>query len=129
MTSPSVGRSRAATILLWIGTVIGGSIALSGVGKFTSHFWQPLFVGWGYPAWFASVVGAAEVVAGVSLFIPRLAAWAASVLALIMGGAFVTLLTHPSDKMGWGATPLFYLVIVGLVGAVRWRDRVRPGAT
>ena len=83
MTS-SVRRRRVATILLWAGTVVGGSIALSGVGKFTSHFWQPLFVAWGYPVWFASVVGAAEIVAGVSLFIPRLAAYAAMVLAVIM---------------------------------------------
>lgn len=114
------------TILLWTSTAIGGAgIALSGIGKLVGHFWQPLFVSWGYPIWFASVVGVGEVIAGICLFIPRIAAYAAIVLAVIMTGAFVTLLTHPSKRMGWGATPLFYLVIIAGVGVVRWSERRR----
>lgn len=125
MTTSTVSRSRGATILLWTGTVIGATIALSGLGKFTGQFWQPLFASWGYPVWFASVVGAAEILAGICLFVPWLAAYAAVVLGTIMTGAFITLFTHPSKLMGWGATPLFYLVIVTSVGVARWNDRRR----
>jgi len=125
MTSSTTPRNRNATILLWTGTVIGGTIAPSGLGKFVGHFWQPLFASWGYPSWFAGVVGATEIIAGICLFIPRLAAYAAIVLAVIMAGAFVTLYTHPSELMGWGARPLFYLAILAGVGLARWKDRRR----
>lgn len=121
--SPSfISRSRAG--LINAGTfVAGGSIALSGLGKFTGHFWQPLFAAWGYPSWFCYAIGAAEMVAGVSFFFAGIAMYAGLVLAAIMLGAFYTLVSHPTPLMGWSGRPLIYVAIIGLVIVLRWVAR------
>jgi uncharacterized membrane protein YphA (DoxX/SURF4 family) len=116
--------------LIHVGTLVAGaSIALSGVGKFTGHFWQPLFVAWGYPLWFCYAVGGVEIVAGVCFFVAPIAMYAGLVLGAIMLGAFYTLVSHPTPQMGWSGRPLVYVAIIGLVVVLRWaRGRARATA-
>jgi uncharacterized membrane protein YphA (DoxX/SURF4 family) len=118
-------RNRARTILLWVVTIlISLGIGLAGLTKFTQpDHWQSLFAGWGYPRWFASVVGVLEVVGAIGLLIPRLAFYGAMLLMIVMMGALITLLSHRGGPLGWGATPTVYLVLLSLVGAARWKQR------
>jgi uncharacterized membrane protein YphA (DoxX/SURF4 family) len=122
--------SRSRVGLIYVGTLVaGGSIALSGLGKFTGHFWQPLFLAWGYPLWFCYLIGAAEIVASISLFVAPIATYAGVVLAAIMLGAFYTLVSHPTPQMGWSGRPLIYVAIIGLVIVLRWaREKDRAVA-
>lgn len=120
MTSSGRLTPRSRVGLIYAGTLVaGGSILLSGLGKFTGHFWQPLFVAWGYPLWFCYAVGAAEIVAGVCFFVAPIAMYAGLVLAAIMLGASYTLVAHPTPQMGWVGRPLVYVVIIGLVIVLR----------
>ena len=87
--------------------------------------WQALFIGWGYAPWFSPVVGVLEMLGAIGLLVPRLAFYAAALLVVVMLGALVTLFTHPGGPMGWGATPLVYLVLLSLIGAARRKERIR----
>jgi uncharacterized membrane protein YphA (DoxX/SURF4 family) len=123
-TREVVPRRRVVAVLLWAGTaVVGLGIGVAGAAKFVTGMWQPLFAGWGYPPRFVAVVGAIEILGCVGLFVPRAAFYAAVSLALIMLGAFITLQMHPGGPLGWGATPLFYLVVLGAIAVLRWRER------
>lgn len=116
--------SKSLTILMWAGTLIaGGAIALGGLGKFTGHFWQPLFAAWGYPIWFNYVIGALEMIGGICFFIEPVALYAGVVLATIMLGAAYTLAVHPTPRMGSSVRPIVYFLIIVVVGVLRWRSR------
>ena len=119
------GAEWIARIGIWVVTALPAlGIGLAGGSKFIgANHWRGLFLGWGYPAWASSVVGIAEVAGAIGLLVPRLASYAALGLMVVMIGALVTLLTHPGGPMGWGATPLLYLVLLAIVAAVRWRVR------
>ena len=118
-----VGRAAVWTL----SALIAVGLAIAGAGKFApGSQWQALFVGWGYPAWFAGVIGALEVVGAVGLLVPGVARYAAPALATIMAGALFTLLTHPGGKMGWGAVPLVYLVLLVAIAIVGGGGRARP---
>lgn len=114
---------RLRPIARWILTLaIALGIGVAGVTKFTQpEHWRVLFAGWGYPAWFASVIGAAEVGGAVALFVPPVATYATGLLGVIMLGAFVTLITHPGGPFGWGATPAIYILLLTLRHLLRER--------
>ena len=116
MEQQADGRRRARTILLWIVTIlISLGIGLAGLMKFLQpDHWQSLFAGWGYPKWFSSVVGVAEVVGAVGLLIPRLALYAVMVLVIVMTGALISLLTG-------------FAFAIAIVGAALFVDRVLYG--
>ena len=82
----------AKSIGLWILTIGTGVIMmLAGSGKLTGGApWPALFQGWGYPTWLRIVTGVAQVAGGFALFVPRVAAYGAGVLVLVMIGAMVT---------------------------------------
>jgi uncharacterized membrane protein YphA (DoxX/SURF4 family) len=111
---------------MWVVTAaVALGIGFAGLGKFRQpEMWRPLFAAWGYPAWFMLVVGGVEMGGAISLFIPRVAAYGALVLAVVMLGALATLMTHPGGPLGWGATPLVYLVALLGIAAARWQRRV-----
>ena len=118
---------RARTIAAWILTVLAAlGIGLAGVAKFAqADNWQSLFAGWRYPSWMSPTIGVAEIAGAIILLIPRTAVYGAILLGVIMAGALITLLSHPGGKLGWGATPAVYLVVLALVGWARWSQRVR----
>ncbi len=110
-------------VLLWLITALEAvGIGASGIAKFSGTNWLRLFVGWGYPAWFSYVVGMAEVVGALCLLVPRLASYAAGLLATVMVGAVATLLTHPGS-MGW-RTPAVNVVLLSIVAVARWKQRL-----
>jgi putative oxidoreductase len=124
--SETAGRKgRLLTIALWIATAIPAfGIGLAGLTKFLQPTrWQSLFAGWGYPPAFATVVGVVEIIGAAGLLVPRFALYAAILLATVMIGALVTLLTHPGGPLGWGATPAFYLVLLTALATARWRRK------
>ena len=118
-------------LALWAITLLAAiGIGAAGLMKFAqSEHWRVLFAGWGYPPRFMLLVGLAEVTGALGLLAPRLASYASLLLSLVMLGAFATLLSHSGGALGWGATPLFYLVLLAIVAAARWRQRVRVGPT
>ena len=123
--SPSRALSVVVTIILWVATVLAGlGIGVVGAAKFgNAREWQRLFAGWGYPAWMSFVVGAAELIGAVALFIPRFALGGVAILGTVMAGALVTLLLHRGGPMGWGATPAIHLALLSAIAAIRLSRR------
>lgn len=116
--------------LLWLVTVLETALmALAGSAKFTGsgpEVWGEMFVGWGYPLWLTWVIGAAEVGFSLLLLVPRLAAWGAAVLVVIMLGALGTVVVHDSPLGVTG--PMVHLVALAIILAARWRVRWLPGS-
>ncbi len=52
--------------------------------------WNQLFEQWGYPATFATVVGIAEIIAVIGLYLKSLRLWALGLIFVIMLGAIYT---------------------------------------
>jgi putative oxidoreductase len=103
--------SRLKTTGRWTLTVLLGLFfVLQGVGKFTpSSPWPRMFENWGFPAGFHLVVGGLELLAGIALFVPRISGYAASLLLLIMLGAFGTHALH-AEGPGMAGTSVFALL-------------------
>ncbi len=97
----------------------------AGLGKFQNvDGWLYWFARFGYPPQMALVVGALELVGAVLLLIPRLAPYAAIMLAVIMFGALEAVLTTETD-LGW-FDPALHLVFLAIIGTVHWKRRWRP---
>ncbi len=114
---------KIAIVMLWSVTVLVAALmALAGLAKFTRpEVWTGMFEDWGYPAWFAFVIGGAEFVGAFLLIFPRLATYAATALTIIMAGALVTVIMN-SSSLGVGS-PIANIVLLSMIGAVRWRSR------
>jgi uncharacterized membrane protein YphA (DoxX/SURF4 family) len=91
------GKSNPAFI--WVGSVLLSLMFLMAGGlKLIGPQLNPdvraqtadQFAKWGYPEWFLYFVGAVEVVAGLSLLVPRVAWLGAGVLVVLMAGAIYT---------------------------------------
>jgi putative oxidoreductase len=119
----------ASTIMLWTSSVVVAlGIGIAGLTKFLQpNRWEPLFTGWGYPAWFSLVVGIVEVCGAIALLVPAIAFYAATLLAVVMAGALVTLLRHPQGPLGWGRTPSVYIILLIIIAV--WRSRQRRSAS
>lgn len=78
------------------------------------------FVQWGYPAWFAMVIGLVEVGGGLLLLVPRVATYAAGALAVVMAGATVTHLKTTGEAPR-AILPIVLLTLSVIVGLARWR--------
>ena len=86
----------AKEIALWIITLLLALVCLrSGWLKVTGNiFWVRDFHRWGYPDWFRTVVGIAELTSMGLLLVPRFASYGASLFAAVMLGAMFTHYTH-----------------------------------
>ena len=105
-----------------LGMLLGGS------AKFTAAaWWSARFTEWGYPDGFSYVIGGIEMLAAVLLLVPAWAAYAASVLIVVMVSALITVLVHPGDPTADG--PIVHLVLLAIILAVRWQRRWRPGGS
>ena len=89
-------RRIAKEVVLWIVALFLALVCLrSGLTKMQSGgFWARDFMRWGYPAWFQTVVGVAELTSFVLLLIPRLASYGGLIFAIVMLGAVFTHATH-----------------------------------
>lgn len=111
---------------LWLLTAFETlSMVAIGVAKFTGPQWPTLFETWGYGAWFAGVIGAIEVLGGLTILVPRLATYAATGLGAVMLGALYTTLTKPNE-LGWMGAAI-HLVVLAVILTARRHVRWRPG--
>lgn len=115
-------------IAAWIFQVLLAALfVLFGTGKFGDASWAERFGGWGYPAGFHLVVGAAEALGALALLVPRLATYAALALAAIMAGATGTHLLHgdPSSRL---IAPGLFLALLLLLAWLRRPSAMRYSA-
>ena len=112
--------------LLWTVTILETlGMGLAGFTKFaTPDIWTTNFASWGYPVWFTFAIGAAEMGGAILVLIPRLATYAAVLLAVIMVGALSTVIVHSSDLGVAG--PIVHLVLLAIIGTSRRSRRWRP---
>jgi len=107
--------SKGKVIALW---VVSGLLAMlflfaGGTKLLMPAQIKPMFVKFGYAAWFATFIGVCETLGGIGLLIPRLAALASACLSVIMVGAVYTVAAnHMYNEV---ATPLVTLVLLIVV--------------
>jgi uncharacterized membrane protein YphA (DoxX/SURF4 family) len=126
MTELTSTKQKAGLVFLWLVTLaVAVPMLLAGGTKFQPDgMWPDLFAGWSYSMGFLYLIGSLEVLGALALLVPRLAAYAAVVLWVVMAGAAYTLLTHPGEM---GPTPAFVnLVLLSIIAVVRWPRRWRP---
>lgn len=112
------------TIGTWLLQVLLAVVMVGpGSQKFTSPTWERMFRTWGYPDGFYLVIGAIEVVGGLLLLVPKLASYSAIVLSAVMIGAAATQILRGGRN---GVGEVVFAVLLGVIAALRWRDRLRP---
>ena len=96
--------------------ILAAMFLISGLTKFLgSAALLETFARWGYPAWFAYLIGGVELFAGTLLLVPHLRVFGAFILTLEMFGAFLTHLTH-----GEAFLAFLPLVVMGLTATVTY---------
>ena len=76
-----------------------------------------MFAYWGYPAWFATLIGMLELAGAIGLLIPKTTRYAAMGLTVIMFGAAYT---HLANHEGWQVLrPSIFLVVLWVVWWLR----------
>jgi hypothetical protein len=88
-------------------------------GLFGQPSYATKFVRWGYPAWFAMVIGAAEIFAAVMLIRPRRRFLGAVILVLVLTGAVTThIINH--DSIGDSLAAPMHLVFAAIIALANW---------
>jgi hypothetical protein len=88
-------------------------------GLFGQPSYAIKFVRWGYPAWFAMVIGAAEIFAAVMLIRPRRRFLGAAMLVLVLTGAVTThVINH--DAIGDSLAAPTHLVFAAIIALANW---------
>jgi len=94
-----MAKGKRNPAFVWVGSILLGLIFLASGGmKLIGPQLSPelgaqaagQFAKWGYPEWFLYFVGAVEVVAALSLLVPRIAWLGAGALVVLMAGAIWT---------------------------------------
>ncbi len=113
---------KGKKIAVWIVSVLlAGLFLFAGLPKLlTPAKVGPMFVQFGFALWFMTFIGVCEVLGGIGLLIPRLAALAAAGLSIIMIGAVITMVTHHQSMQA--ITPLVVLVLLIIVGSMRFKE-------
>jgi uncharacterized membrane protein YphA (DoxX/SURF4 family) len=108
---------RVATVVLWIASGLLAVVMVGpGVQKFTSPVWERMFRAWGYPDGFYLVIGAIEVIGGVGLLIPRVAAYSAAMLSVVMIGAAITQISQGGRS---GVGEIVFAVLLAVIAFAR----------
>lgn len=116
--------ARIGLVLLWVFQVLLALLfAVAGIAKFMDPTWVRNFARWGYPDGFYMVIGVLELVGGLSLLVPRVASYGATMLGVIMIAASLTHAVHGESARV--TPPLVYLALLAAVGALRWRSAMR----
>ncbi len=120
--------SKGKTIAVWIVSILLTAMFIfAGGGKLLQPDQaKPMFVHYGYAAWFATFIGTCEVLGAIGLLIPRLAGLAASGLSIIMVGAAYTHVSHREYTNA--IVPLVLLVLLITVAYVRFGQRASSRA-
>ncbi len=101
--------------------LLAAAYGMAGLGKLTGAATE-MFAGWGYPAWFATLIGILELAGALGLLIPKTTRYAILGLTGIMLGAVYTHLAN--DEGMQVLRPVIFLVVLWLV----WWLRRLPGS-
>lgn len=106
-------KNRSAWVLSSLLTLV---FAMSALPKLAgAQGWITRFTKYGYPKWFLFLIGTLELLGGVLLLVPRVSAYGASVLVVIMIGAAYTHLVN-----GEGLNVLRPMIVMLSLGLVVW---------
>ncbi|SRR6266481_6376725 len=119
--------SKGKKIALWtISILLGAMFVFTGLAKLMQlDNAKVMFVHYGYPPWFAVLIGISEVLGGIGLLVPRLAAIAAIGISIIMAGATYTHFTH--QQYGYGLIPIVLILLLIMVARMRFKENSALG--
>jgi len=111
MTNKKNGKFVTGAFQIMLGLIF----LVAGAGKFlAAAWWSGNFSKWGYPDNFYQVIGIAEMLGAIAIFIPRWSRGAAIFLAVIMVSAVITHLSH--TEIAESLRPAIYLFLLsGLI--------------
>ena len=113
-------ENRALNIVSWIlAVLLAVMFAMAAAGKLTGAA-TPMFEGWGYPAWFAMLIGVAEAAGAVCLLIPKTTRCAIYGLTAIMLGAVYTHLAN-----GEGTQVVRPVIFLAVLWVLWWLRKTR----
>lgn len=119
-----MARISVSRALLWIANILAACVfVMVGYGKFTNPFWLKAFPRWGYSDNFRMLIGVLEVTGGLLLAMPNTTVYGAILIDVIMIGALGTLVRFHEAI----SAPVFWLVIISLIGYARRRHAWLPG--
>ena len=105
-------KRKIKNVLTWILQVLLSlEFIVAGLGKFVSPTWPRQFTEWGYPDNFYLLIGGIEIIGGILMFIPKIAAKSALAMIVIMIGATFTHILNDELK-----SITVTLIISGLLG-------------
>ena len=118
-----MANGRVGRAILWFFQIWAAfSFVVIGIGKFRNAFWLAAFPRWGYSDSFRMLIGVLEILAGLLMAFPRTVTYAAVLIDAIMLGAVTTLLLNHEKLF----PPIFWLIVVSIVGYARWKQAWRP---
>jgi putative oxidoreductase len=112
----ATGQKKGKMIALWVLRVVVGLAFLAAGGSKLAGApaMVAMFAKIGFGQWFRILTGLLEVAGAVGLFVPRIAVYAASMLAVVMVGAVGFHLTR------LGANPVPPIVLLLLATLIVW---------
>ena len=112
--------SKTRTTISWVLVVLLALAFLASAAAKLSGVATPLFLHWGYPAWFAKVIGVFELAGAVGLLIPKTTRYAVLWLTVIMfGAAYTHLANHEGIQV---LRPAIFLLVMWVVWWLRRTD-------
>ncbi len=113
-----MSSSNVRNIIGWVLVVLLALAYLAAAaGKLTGAATQ-MFAQWGYPAWFATLIGVLEITGAIGLLIPKTTRYAVLGLTVIMIGAAYTHLANQE-----GLQVLRPTIFLALMWTVWWLRR------
>ncbi len=117
-----MSSAKTRSVIGWIlVALLAAGYGLAALGKLAGAQTE-MFAGWGYPAWFATLIGILELAGALGLLIPKTTRWAILGLTGIMLGAAYTHLAS-----GEGMQVLRPVIFMALLWAVWWLRRLGGG--
>ena|SRR5215510_2162855 len=116
---------KVKRVILWALQILFALFyTIQGIAKFNSSSWAERFRSYGYPDHFYLVIGVLEFLGGVSLLIPRVTGYGAALLAVIMGAACLTHLSHHETPNA--LVTAFFMILLGMLAHGRRPVWIRP---
>lgn len=122
--------SKTRIIISWVLVVLLALAFLASAATKLTGLALPTFAHWGYPAWFAMLIGVLELTGAIALLIPKTTRFAVLGLTVIMFGAVYThLANHEGIQV---LRPIIFLAVLWVVWSLRpmrhSRARLAAGA-
>ena len=124
--APRAYPSRRRTVVVWTLTIVtAAAFAAAGVFKVLgSEQMVTTFVGFGFPLWFMTLVGIAELTGALALLLPPVAFLGGLGLMGLAGGAFITHMAS-GDPVTAAIPAIVLFVLPAVVTWLRAREFAR----